>query len=229
MAETLLILGDSGSGKSTSLRNLNPEETFIISTTGKPLPWRGYKKQYTKFKSSDQGISGNFIQTCKADKIIKLLKLIDKRMPHIKQVCIDDLQYVMSFEFMDRSSETGYSKFTEIGKNFTDILRLTDQLRDDLKVIFLSHSENTGDAINEHYSLKTIGKLVNEKITPEGLFTYVFYTIVEEGDSGKMEYKLLTNTDGKRVAKTPLGMFEDLLIDNDLNEIIKVIDEYNNG
>lgn len=227
MAETILILGESGTGKSTALRNLNPEETFIISTTGKPLPWRGYKKQYTKFKTDT--LEGNYFQTCNANNIMKLLKIIDKKLPHIKQVCIDDLQYVMSFAFMDRASEVGYSKFTEIGKDFTDILRITDSLRDDLKVIFLSHSENTGDSMNEHWSLKTIGKMVNEKITPEGLFTYVFHTVLEEGEMGKMEYKLLTNTDGKRVAKTPLGMFNELLIDNDLADIIKIIDDYNNG
>ena len=134
----------------------------------------------------------------------------------------------MAFEFMDRRKEKGYEKFNDIGGDFTDMLRVGDSLRDDVKIIFTGHSENVGDSINEYWTLKTIGKMVKEKVTPEGLFTYVFHALVEEGDDG-MEYKLLTNTDGIHVAKTHLGMFDKLKIDNDLNEIIKVIDAYNEG
>ena len=139
-----------------------------------------------------------------------------------------DLQYTMSFEFMDRRKETGYQKFTDIGGDFTDLLRSADGLRDGMKLIFTGHAENVGDAMNPHWTLKTIGKMVVEKITPEGLFTYVFYAIVSASDD-KMEYKFLTNTDGEHVAKTPFGMFESQYIDNDLAEIIKVIDAYNEG
>lgn len=134
----------------------------------------------------------------------------------------------MSFEYMDRRSETGFTKFSDIGGDFTDLLRVADIIRDDIKLIFTGHSENVGDAMNPHWSLKTIGKMVNEKITPEGLFTYVFYAMAIPGDN-KMEYKFLTNTDGEHVAKTPLGMFEEQLIDNDVAEIIKIIDAYNEG
>ena len=134
----------------------------------------------------------------------------------------------MAFEYMDRRKETGFNKFSDIGGDFTDLLRSADGLRDDMKLIFTAHSENVGDAMNPHWTLKTIGKLVNEKITPEGLFTYVFYATAQQGDE-KMQYKFLTNTDGEHVAKTPLGMFEDQLIDNDLAEIIKTIDAYNEG
>jgi hypothetical protein len=102
-------------------------------------------------------------------------------------------------------------------------------MRDDCKMIFLTHSENVGDAMNPKYVIKTVGKLLAEKVTLEGLFTYIFFTKVQEGSDGRMQYTLLTNSDGTCVAKTSLGMFEDLEIDNDLNQIIKVIDEYNNG
>ena len=108
-------------------------------------------------------------------------------------------------------------------------MRLADELRDGVKMIFTSHSENTGDAITPHWTLKTVGKMVSEKITPEGLFTYVFYAMAVPGDGDRLDYKFLTNTDGERVAKTSMGMFEDLLIDNDMAEIIKVIDAYNEG
>lgn len=226
-AETILILGESGNGKSTSLRNLNPAETFIITTTSKPLPWRGWKKNYTKWDSKTPD-KGNLFQTSKATNIIQIARYISAKRPEIKNIIIEDAQYSMSFDFMDRRKEKGYDKFNDIGGDFTDLLRMTDTLDDRLKLVFISHSENTGDAMNPHYTLKTIGKMVNEKITPEGLFTYVFYALAIKGDE-TMEYKFLTNNDGEHVAKTPMGMFEDLLIDNDLNEIIKVIDAYNEG
>ena len=110
-----------------------------------------------------------------------------------------------------------------------EILRYAEKMRDDCKMIFLTHSENVGDAMNPKYVIKTVGKLLAEKVTLEGLFTYIFFTRVSEGTDGRMEYKLLTNSDGTCVAKTSLGMFEEMEIDNDLNEIIKVIDEYNEG
>ena len=226
-AETILILGESGNGKSSSLRNLDPKETFIIGTTSKPFPWRGWKKMYTKFDPKTNP-DGNWYQTAKSANVLKIVKYINAKRPEIKNIVVDDVQYTMSFEFMDRRKETGFNKFSDIGGDFTDLLRSADDLRDGIKLIFTAHSENTGDAMNPHWTLKTVGKLVNEKITPEGLFTYVFYAMVIPGDE-KMEYKFLTNTDGERVAKTPLGMFDDQLIDNDLKEIITVIDAYNEG
>lgn len=155
-AETILVLGESGCGKSTSLRNLDPKETFIISTTSKPLPWRGWKKQYTKFNTKDNP-DGNWFQTSKAAQISKIIKYVNSKMPHIKNIVIDDLQYTMSFEYMDRRDETGFKKFSDIGGDFTDLLRLADELRDGVKMIFTSHSENTGDAITPHWTLKTVG------------------------------------------------------------------------
>lgn len=110
-----------------------------------------------------------------------------------------------------------------------EILRYAEQMRDDCKMVFLTHSENVGDAMNPRYIIKTVGKMLQEKVTLEGLFTYIFFTKVEEGADSKMVYKLLTNSDGTCVAKTSLGMFDDLEIDNDLAEIIKVIDAYNEG
>ena len=96
-------------------------------------------------------------------------------------------------------------------------------------MIFLTHSENVGDNVNPKFVIKTVGKLLSEKVTLEGLFTYIFFTKVSEGDSGRMEYKLITSNDCTCVAKTSFGMFEDLEIDNDLDKIIDVIDDYNEG
>lgn len=228
-AETIAIVGESGTGKSTSLRNLNPETTFIISTTGKPLPFRAWKKKYIPIKIEGKNVSGNYYVSSKWDQILKILQIIDKMMPHIKQVIIDDFQYVLSYEFVDRATEVGYTKFSELAQHAMEILRYSEKMREDCKMIFLTHSENVGDNVNPKYVIKTVGKLLSEKVTLEGLFTYIFFTKVSEGDSGRMEYKLITNNDGSCVAKTSLGMFEDLEIDNDLDEIIKVIDAYNEG
>lgn len=228
-AETIAIVGESGTGKSTSLRNLNPETTFIISTTGKPLPFRAWKKKYIPIKIEGKNVSGNYYVSSKWDQILKILQIIDKMMPHIKQVVIDDFQYVLSYEFVDRATEVGYTKFSELAQHAMEILRYSEKMREDCKMIFLTHSENVGDNVNPKYVIKTVGKLLSEKVTLEGLFTYIFFTKVSEGDSGRMEYKLITNNDGTCVAKTSFGMFEDLEIDNDLNEIIHVIDAYNEG
>ena len=228
-AETIAIVGESGTGKSTSLRNLNPEETFIISTTGKPRPFRAWKKKYIPIKIEGKNVSGNYYVSSKWDQILKILQIIDKMMPQIKQVIIDDFQYVLSYEFVDRATEVGYTKFSELAQHAMEILRYSEKMREDCKMIFLTHSENVGDNVNPKFVIKTVGKLLSEKVTLEGLFTYIFFTKVSEGDSGRMEYKLITNNDGTCVAKTSFGMFEDLEIDNDLNEIIHVIDAYNEG
>ena len=195
----------------------------------KPLPFRLWKKKFIPIKIEGNTITGNYYVSSKWDQIIKILQIIDKKMPHIKQVIVDDFQYVLSYEFVDRATEVGYTKFTELAQHAMEILRYAEKMRDNCKMIFLTHSENVGDAMNPKYVIKTVGKLLAEKVTLEGLFTYIFFTRVSEGTDGRMEYKLLTNSDGTCVAKTSLGMFEEMEIDNDLNEIIKVIDEYNEG
>lgn len=227
-AETIAIVGETGTGKSTSLRNLNPDETFLISTTGKPLPFKGYKRKYKEMKKVDGKWTGNYYVSSKYDKILTVLKIINLGMPNIKQVIIDDWQYMLSYEFVDRATEVGYTKFSELAQHAMEVLRYSEQMRDSCKMIFLTHSDNVGTDIDPKYVIKTIGKLLSEKVTLEGLFTYVLFTKVTEGDSGRMEYRFITNNDGECVAKTPMDMFSELLIDNDLNEVIKVIDAYNN-
>lgn len=195
----------------------------------KPLPFKAWKKKFIPIKIEGSSITGNYYVSSKWDQIIKILQIVDKKMPHIKQVIIDDFQYVLSYEFVDRATEVGYGKFSELAQHAMEILRYAEKMRDTCKMIFLTHSENVGDVMNPKYVIKTVGKLLAEKVTLEGLFTYIFFTKVSEGDNGRMQYKLLTNSDGTCVAKTSLGMFEELEIDNDLKEIIRVIDAYNEG
>ena len=199
----------------------------------KPLPFRGWKKKYVLLdiqkdeKGKIKSVSGNYYVSSNWEKIINILKIINKLMPHIKAVVLDDMQYILSYEFVDRATEVGYTKFSELAQHLMEILRYAETMRDDCTMCFLTHSENVGTEIDPKYVIKTVGKLLAEKVTLEGLFTYIFCTKVEEGDDGKMEYKLITNNDCKCLAKTPMGMFEDLEIDNDLNEILNVIKEYN--
>lgn len=229
MAELCAIVGNSGTGKSSSIRTLNPESTFIINVARKPLPFKGAKKNYTPFhKQEDGNMGGNLYNTSDVDQIEKALKYIDVKMPHIKTVVIEDAQYLMAFEAMDRAAEKGYEKFTQMAGHFYSVLKNAMNMRDDLKVFVLTHAENTGDVLNPAWKIKTIGKMLDSMITVEGLFTYVFFTNVNKSDEGKIQYKLITQSDGTTTAKTPLGCFEELLIDNDLQYICDKIDEYNN-
>ena len=199
----------------------------------KPLSFKGWKKKYIPLvidkdeKGKTKSITGNYYISSNWESILKILKVINKLMPYIKTVVIDDVQYIMSYEFVDRATEVGYSRFSEIAQHMMEILRYSEQMREDCTMVFLTHSDNVGTEIDPKYVIKTIGKLLSEKVTLEGLFTYIFFTKVEEGDDGRMQYKLVTNNDGKCLAKTPMGMFEELEIDNDLNKILKVIKEYN--
>ena len=199
----------------------------------KPLPFRAWRKKYIPLvidkddKGKIKSVTGNYYISSNWEAILKILKIINKLMPHIKTVVLDDMQYILSYEFVDRATEVGYTKFSELAQHLMEILRYAEQMREDCTMCFLTHSENVGTEIDPKYVIKTVGKLLAEKVTLEGLFTYIFCTKVEEGDDGKMTYKLVTNNDGKCLAKTPMGMFEDIEIDNDLNEILETIKQYN--
>ena len=227
MAELCAIVGNSGTGKSTSIRTLDPKSTFIINVARKPLPFRGAKKNYTPLTKDGDKWVGNLYNTSDVNQIANVLKMINAQRPEIKTVVIEDSQYIMSFEAMDRATEKNYEKFTQIASNFYSVLKNAMSLRDDLKVFLLTHAENTGDALNPSYRIKTVGKMIDTLITVEGLFTYVFFTEVTKDDSGALKYQLVTQSDGTTTAKTPMGCFEDLRIDNDLQYICDKIDEYN--
>lgn len=227
MAELLAIVGESGSGKTTSIRNLNPEHTFIISTTGKRPGIKGANKKYPTFNVADGKMSGNFYATSNVDQIGKMLQIIDKKMPHITTVVIDDYQYVMGFEAMDRAKEKSYDKFTDMAQHAYQVLKTAMNMRDDLYVVVSTHSENTGDRINPYNKMKTLGKMLDSVITLEGLFTYVLFTTIQRDDDNKSSYKFITNSDGTCTAKSPMGLFDDTYVDNDLNMVINRIKEYN--
>lgn len=199
MGVPVLILGESGSGKSASMRNFKPGEVGIINVSGKPLPFR------------------NNLKTVNTDNYEDIVKTIIAAKA--KALVIDDAQYLMANEFMRTAKVTGYQKFTDLALNFWKLIQVViNNLPPDKIVYFLAHVER--DA-NGNEKMKTIGKLLDEKITIEGLFTIVLKTVVQD-----RHYQFATQTNGQDTVKTPMGMFSDLLIENDLKMVDSTIREY---
>lgn len=212
MAEKLLLIGRSGTGKSTSLRNLDPNETAILKCVNKRLPFR---KGDTTFKS---------IYCPDPQSIINTVHKIITKAHHIKTIIIDDLFYLSSFENFKRVNDKGFSKFTDMAKNTFDVITLPDYIdREDLVFIFITHSETNPTTMET--DVKTIGKMLDSQLGIAGLFTMVIETAIIDG-----QYKFLThNINGSSVVKTPIGMFEEGeqdYIDNDLSIVLKAIKEY---
>jgi len=209
MSIVTMILGESGTGKSASLRNLDPEHTLLIQAIKKPLPFRS-----TTWKPiSKDTPGGNILVMDQAAPIIGAMKKTRRKV-----IVIDDFQYVMANEFMRRSAERGFDKFTEIGKNAWDILTEASRLPDDVRVYILSHVETTESG---RIKIKTIGKMLDEKITLEGMVTIVLRTVVQDG-----QYLFATRNNGSDTTKTPMGLFDEDMIDNDLAAVDAAIFNY---
>lgn len=218
MSNTSLIIGESGTGKSTSIRNLDPAETFIINVLNKPLPFRGYKKQYIRI--SPDCSTGNYYASDNYDHIELVIKKINAKRPDIKTLIIDDFQYLMANEFMNRALERGYDKFSEIGKHAHDLLKLLPTLREDIDIFILTHSESNEQG---KMKIKTIGKMLDEKITIEGMYAMVLQTELMNG-----KYNFITQGDARHIAKSPMGMFEERNIPNDLAFVKQKMNSYYN-
>lgn len=201
MGVPIMILGESGTGKSASMRNLSPGNVGIFNVSGKPLPFRN-PQMAARCKNSDNMLEiRNNITTAASPILI-----------------IDDAQYLMANEYMRKANVTGFQKFTDIQKAFWDIVQTVITLPDEKTVYFLMHIDRDS---NGYEKAKTIGKLLDEKITLEGMFSIVLKTVVQNGD-----YLFSTRNSGQDTVKTPLDMFADALIPNDLAAVDKVIREY---
>lgn len=230
MARVALVLGESGAGKSTSIRTLNPKETFIVNSLGKDLPFKGSGKLYTYFHK-DTNPNGNMVKTTAGAAVIQWLNYIDQKMPHIKNIIIDDNTHQSSMEYIRRIRETTWDKFNDIAYNMVTIADLCIKLRDDLTVFIMHHVTTEGDGIltDKKVKAQTLGKLVDQKLSSyESFFTIIFLAEKAKDDDGKIEHYFLTR-DANSTAKTPIGMFEEEKIPNDLALVKEAIHEYYNG
>lgn len=204
MAQKLLIMGESGTGKSTSLRNCDPAKTAVVNPVGKPLPFKGSGK-FTMLNSVTDSRS-----------ITRFMK--EQAAAGKKLIVVDDFQYILAVPYMNRIKEQGWDKYNDFGANYFDIIEVCKEIPEDVVVAYMSHLETLDNGLT---TVKLIGKLLREKITIEGLFTVVLRTSVSEG-----KYYFLTQNSGKDTVKSPLGMFPTYAIDNDLNYVADKIRNY---
>lgn len=198
MGIPILVIGSSGSGKSTAMRNFDVDEVGIFNVASKPLPFR--KKLPVANKATYSTI----------------YKVMSE--PKLKKYVIDDSQYLMAFESFDHAKETGYGKFTNMALNFRNLIDfVVNNTPDDVIVYFLHHSELTEDG---RIKAKTLGKMLDNQLTVEGLFSIVLLAQVEGS-----EHYFITNSDGSNPAKSPMEMFE-MRIDNDLKFVDDTIRNY---
>lgn len=198
MAILCMVYGQSGTGKSTSLRNFSEDEVAVINVSGKPMPFRNKLKTYN---TDDYG------------KIMNAVKKTDR-----KSIVIDDATYLMVGEFMRNAKVVGYQKYTDMAVNFNTLIEVASKLPDDVIVYFVGHSEQMDDG-REHF--KTIGKMLDNYVTVEGKFTIVLKTVVQDG-----KYCFSTHNNGQDTVKSPMGLFEQDYIDNDLKAVDTAIREY---
>ncbi len=223
MASKLIgIVGQTGTGKSTAIKHLDPKETYIINVAKKELPFKGSEKLYNTENK-------NYKEVDDANEITRLLRTISDKAPHIKNIVIEDSNYIMGFNIVSKATEVGYTKFSLMAKDMVDLFRESRKLREDITVFYLTHPETIedgGDIVG--YKIKTAGKLIDNQVLLEGLMTVCLYTYVDENKDGTASYHFITNRFKKMPAKSPDGMFAEVKIPNNLQLVVDKVKEYYN-
>lgn len=223
MANVILLVGESGTGKSTSIQYLDPKVTYLINGAGKPLPFRGSETLYK--------VGTNLTQSSSAPEIVTVLEAINTKALHIKNVIIDDSGFVMTDMYFAKAQETGYGKFTVLAQAYQSILAKAKIMRADLNICIIMHEENeVSNGIIVGKKQKTIGKLLDDQYNPLSVVTIALFTAVDYDKEGVPTYNFITNRckkDGIVIpAKSPAGMFEALKIPNNLQLVFTNASNY---
>ena len=224
MGDISIILGKSGSGKSTSIKTLNPDESVVVNVLKKRLPFKGSSSIFNEEKENLIGIDTY-------DALISFIQHVDANMPNIKTLVVDDSIYVMRKEFFKRAKEVGYTKFTELAQHFQQIIQTCENARDNLNVFLILHSEDVvSDKTLTGYKVATVGTMIDNQYNPVEVVPIVLYAEIRYDNNGKPSYGFYTHSikvgSTQIPAKTPEGMFKDDYIPNDLGAVVKAIDEY---
>lgn len=229
----ILVLADSGFGKSTSLgsipalkiKGLDPSKTFIISCTDKGLPFPGWKNNYPKFKSDG---TGNFLETNDPVLMVKTIDYLLKNRPELENFVIDDINYAMQDYYMDNAKQKGYTTFQNIGYDMGQLFKKFSLIHKmDKNIIVLGHPEGYEENNVVKYKLKTVGNMVDQYITPEGKFNIVLMGKEEYSErTGEVTKYFVTGYDGNVRGKAPYGMFEKVYIPNDMGYVLDKAKEY---
>lgn len=224
MSNFVLILGATGSGKSTSIKTLNPKETVVLSVINKDLPFPKSRALY-----NEENKNRFFIPSW--DGIISYMDSISNNAKAVKNIIIDDATYIMRNEFFNRVDERGYDKYNDIANHFKSIIAKAGALRGDLNVFMLLHTEpveSEGTIVG--YKSSSVGKLLDKLYRPEENVTITLYAQPKFDDKGNPIFGFFTHkmrVNGIEVpAKTPDGMFKDDFIPNDLGLVVKTMNEY---
>lgn len=230
MSNIICLAGLSNSGKSTSLKYLEPESTFIVSCTNKQLQIPGFRKKYKKVTTNEGKLIGNWYINNNYDNIKKMLNIVSKTRPEVKVIVLDDANYLLSNETFQNALTKGYEKFTILAKNYYDLIEYCMNLRDDLTVVFVTHIENFGTDIDPEYRMWTTGKMLTNAINLDGLFSYIIYSerYVSDTDD-EVKYRFKTRTDGNDTCRSVSGCFEDKYIEPDMKYVIDTINKFENG
>lgn len=230
MSNIICLAGLSNSGKSTSLKYLEPESTFIVSCTNKQLQIPGFRKKYKKVTTNEGKLVGNWYINNNYDNIKKMLNIVSKTRPEVKVIVLDDANYLLSNETFQNALIKGYEKFTILAKNYYDLIEYCMNLRDDLTVVFVTHIENFGTDIDPEYRMWTTGKMLTNAINLDGLFSYIIYSerYVSDTDDD-VKYRFKTRTDGNDTCRSVSGCFEDKYIEPDMKYVIDTINKFENG
>ena len=213
MAKVICSMGESGSGKTTSCRNLPPEETLFIDCDGKGLSWKGWRKQYNTENK-------NYMAIYKPSSVLAVMERVNDEMPHVKYLVIDTLNGIMVGDEMDRMKEKGYDKWQDLAQSVFSIVVMANKLRDDLTVIFTAHTETVTDDNNYTFTrIKTSGKKLT-KICLESKFTTVLLAKRSNG-----EYLFETQANNS-TAKSPMGVFAQEEIENDIVKVIEALEDF---